>query len=86
MNPRSETFLIEQSLPRARLDAFLRTRFPEMSRGAIQRLIEQGQVRVNDQTVKSTHAPRAGEVVTVTWPDARAAEALPVVIPLNVIF
>jgi 23S rRNA pseudouridine1911/1915/1917 synthase len=36
--------------------------------------------------VKSTHTPRAGETVSVTWPDARPPTAQPEKIPLNVLF
>lgn len=86
MKQRSETFLIEQSLPRERLDSFLRTRFPDVSRGAIQRLIEQGHIQVNGRTVKATHAPRAGELVSIAWPEARPAEAQPEEIPLDILY
>src|SRR4030095_9283264 len=32
------------------------------------------------------HAPRAGEVVSIAWPEARLAEAQPEEIPLNILF
>jgi 23S rRNA pseudouridine1911/1915/1917 synthase len=83
---RTETFIVELSLPDERLDVFLRDRFPAVSRGMLQRLIEQGYIRVNGQTVKPTHAPRAGEQVEVHWPDARASEAQPEDIPLDILF
>jgi 23S rRNA pseudouridine1911/1915/1917 synthase len=86
MSHRSETFIIEQSLPRERFDAFLRTRFPTVSRGAIQRLIEQQHILVNDRPVKPTHTPRAGEVVSIVWPDPKPAKAQPEEIPLNILF
>ena len=86
MSVRSETFPIEQSLPRERLDSFLRARFPEMSRGAIQRLIEEGNIRVNGQPVKATHAPRVGEVISIEWPHVRPAEAQPEKISLDILF
>src|SRR5208282_1556579 len=72
-------------LPAGRLDTFLREKFPAASRGALQRLIEQGHIRVNGHTVKPTHAPRAGEQVEVHWPEARPAEAQPEQIPLNIL-
>ena len=81
-----ETFTIERSLPGERLDTFLRRHFPATSRGAIQRLIEQGHIRVNGRQTKPTHSPRAGEVVQVEWPEARPAEALPEDIPLDIIY
>lgn len=86
MAQRSETFQVEQSLPRERLDLFLREKFPAVSRGALQRLIEEGHILVDGRQVKPTHAPRAGEVVTVTWPEPKSAEAKPEQIPLEVIF
>jgi 23S rRNA pseudouridine1911/1915/1917 synthase len=86
MSTRSEKFIVEESHPGGRLDVYLREKFPVASRGALQRLIEQGHVRVNGQTVKPTHSPRAGEQVEIHWPDARPAEARPEEIPLDILF
>ena len=86
MPERSESLIVEHSLPAERLDAFLRTRFPALSRGAIQRLIESGHIRVNGQPVKATHHPRAGDVIEITFPDARPPEAQPENIPLEILF
>ena len=83
MSSRTEVLTIEHTLPSERLDTFLRGKFPAVSRGAIQRLIEQGHIRVNGRTVKPTHTPRAGEQVEVHWPEARAAEAQPEEMPLD---
>lgn len=83
---RIETLTIERSLPSERFDTFLRRQFPGISRGAIQRLIEQGCIRVNGQPVKPTHHPRAGESVEVEWPEARAAEAQPEEMPVDILF
>ncbi len=83
---RKEVLTIERSLPAERLDAWLRGKFPGVSRGAIQRLIEEGHIRVNGKTVKSTHAPRAGEQVEVQWPEARPAQALPEPLPLDLLY
>jgi 23S rRNA pseudouridine1911/1915/1917 synthase len=86
MAHRSETFSIEHTLPQERFDTFLRERFPAMSRGAICRLIDEGHILVNGKTVKPTHTPRAGDVVTVEWPEPTTAEALPEEIPLEILF
>jgi 23S rRNA pseudouridine1911/1915/1917 synthase len=86
MADRTEVFTVERSLPTERLDTYLRRRFPAVSRGAVQRLLEQGYIRVDGRAVKPTHAPRAGERVEVRWPEARAPEALPESIPLDVLF
>ncbi len=86
MTERKETLIIAQSLPGGRLDVFLRDQFPAASRGALQRLIEEGHIRVNGQPVKPTHSPRAGEQVEIHWPEARATAAQPEAIPLEVLF
>ncbi len=86
MAARTEHLTVEQSLPGERLDIFLRTNFPAISRGAMQRLIEQGHIRVNGQNVKPTHTPRAGDKVEIHFPEPKSAEARPEDIPLNILF
>ncbi len=83
---RTDAFKIERTLPSQRLDLFLRAKFPELSRGAIQRMLEEGHIRVNGRTVKPTHTPRAGEEVQVEFPEAKPAEALPEQMPLQILF
>ncbi len=86
MPDRSEEFIVEHSHPGERFDRFLANRYPAVSRGTLQRLMDEGHILVNGKPVKATHAPRAGESVSVTWPEARPAEARPEEIPLNVLF
>ena len=86
MTTRKENFTVEQSLPSERLDVFLRTKFPAVSRGAMQRLIEQGHIRVDGKAVKPTHAPRAGEKIEIHFPEPNPAEAQPEEIPLDILF
>jgi len=86
MSLRAEVLLIEKSLPAQRLDTWLRDKFPAVSRGAIQRLMEEGCIRVNGRAVKPTHTPRAGERVEVCWPEERPAQAQPEAIPLEIIY
>jgi 23S rRNA pseudouridine1911/1915/1917 synthase len=86
MGSRTEVLTIEHSLPSGRLDTYLRGKFPAVSRGAIQRLIEEGHIKVNGRQVKPTHTPRAGEQVEVYWPEARPAEVLPEDMKLDVLY
>jgi 23S rRNA pseudouridine1911/1915/1917 synthase len=83
---RTEKFIVEKSIPAGRLDIYLREKFPAASRGAWRRLIEEGHVLVNCQSVKATHSPRAGEQIEIHWPEARTAEAQPEAIPLDILF
>jgi 23S rRNA pseudouridine1911/1915/1917 synthase len=86
MSVRKENFIVEKSLPNERLDKFLCEKFPAASRGALQRLIEEGHIRVNGEIVKPTHHPHVGEKIEVHWPEAKPAEAQPEKIPLDILF
>lgn len=86
MSSRTETLVVEISRPSERLDTFLRGQFPAVSRGAIQRLIEEGHIKVNGALVKPTHHPHAGEEISVHWPEARPAEAQPEAMALDILF
>lgn len=86
MSLNTETFSVERSQPAERFDSFIRSRYPTKSRGAIQRLIEQGHILVNGEQIKPTHVPRAGQIVSITWPEPKSAEALPEEIPLTILF
>ena len=86
MSSRTETLIVEHSLPGARLDKFLCAHFPAVSRSTLQRLIEQGEIRVNGQPVKPTHHPHAGEQIEVHWPEPKTAEAKPQAMPLDILF
>jgi len=77
---------VETSEPRTRLDKFLKMKFPDTSRGTFQRLIESGDVLVDNQPTKSTHHPQAGEEISIQWPEPVAPDAQPENIPLNILF
>jgi 23S rRNA pseudouridine1911/1915/1917 synthase len=86
MSNESQTIVVAQSLPNHRLDVFLCTCFPTLSRGTIQRLIEQDDIRVNGQGVKSTHHPRAGEQIVIHWPEPKPSQAQAEDIALSILF
>ena len=86
MSSRTQVITVEKSLPRERLDTFLRSQFPAVSRGAIQRLIEEGHIKVNGQKAKLTHAPRAREEISVHWPEPRPSNAQPEEMALDILF
>jgi 23S rRNA pseudouridine1911/1915/1917 synthase len=86
MEHQMDTIVVERFLPNERLDVYLKACFPTISRGTLQRLISQGDIRVNGLEVKPTHHPRAGEQIEIHWPEARASEAQPEQIPLTILF
>ncbi len=86
MPDRCETFRVEITEPRTRLDSYLRARYPGVSRAHLQRLIREGAVRVDGEIIKATHHPRSGETITILWPEARPATVEARDLPLQVVF
>jgi 23S rRNA pseudouridine1911/1915/1917 synthase len=69
-----------------RLDVFLVNREPKLSRSALQRLIEQGRVRVNGQIVKPSHKIRPGEIIAFDIPKAEPLELKGESIPFEILY
>jgi 23S rRNA pseudouridine1911/1915/1917 synthase len=58
----------------------------DLSRSRIQKLIEEGSVRVDKAAAKRSHVVRAGESIEVEVPEPRSTELLPEAIPLAILF
>ncbi|MEX0741967.1 MAG: RluA family pseudouridine synthase, partial [Phycisphaeraceae bacterium] len=86
MNSRSERIVVAESRPGDRLDSYLRAQFPAVSRGTLQRLIDEGHITVNGARVKPSHRPCAGERIDVHFPEPRPAAAMAEAIPLEILF
>src|SRR5215210_4500691 len=69
-----------------RLDRYVADQLPDLSRGTVQRLIESGNVRVDNQQRKPKFRMTPGEVVSVEIPPPGIDEILPDPIPLNIVF
>ena len=69
-----------------RIDALLARNVADLSRSAAQRLIEQGDVRVNGSPVKKNYKSNSGDLVEVFLPEPENVEILPQNIPLDVVF
>jgi len=85
MNERTESIVVSQAQPKGRLDSFLRKRFPEASRGKVQRLIASGDILVNGRPAKAAHHPHAGEEITIHWPEPEPMTAEPEAMELDIL-
>jgi 23S rRNA pseudouridine1911/1915/1917 synthase len=81
-----EIFTIAESRPAQRLDRFLHERFPDTSRGELQRLLSEGFIRINGKPPKASHHPKAGEVVEIAWPEPTVSLVVAQDIPIDVLF
>ena len=69
-----------------RLDAWLAQRCPELSRSALQGLMEQGLVTEEGRTVQKKDKVRPGACYRIALPEPQPIEAVPQNIPLTIVY
>lgn len=69
-----------------RLDKFLCTQLKEFSRSYIQKLIENGAVKVNEQCVIKNYRLNSGEKISIEIPELKPLEIKPQNIPLDILY
>ena len=70
----------------ARLDRFVAEALPELTRGAIQRLIDDGAVTVNGKPSKAAYRIKLGDAIVVRIPPPPPTEAQAEAIPLDIVY
>lgn len=79
--------LVDKGQSLLRVDKFLMHRIENASRNRIQNAIEQGNVLVNDKTVKTSYKVKPLDVISVVLPHPpRDTEVYPEELPLNIIY
>ncbi len=79
-------FVITAGEQPKRLDVFLVNRERDISRSALQRLIELGRIRINDQVVKPSQKIKPGDKITMDVPKPEPLELKGEAIPLEILF
>ena len=67
-----------------RIDAFLAETVEQLSRSAVQQLLEKGGITVNGKAVKKNYKTHDGDEITVELPEPEPVELLPENIPLDI--
>ncbi|HYE21394.1 MAG TPA: RluA family pseudouridine synthase [Tepidisphaeraceae bacterium] len=78
-------FKLAKNLTR-RIDQYLVDRIPHLSRNGVQKLIENGLVKVNGRIVKASYKPRDNDVVDIVAPPKPISELIPEEIPLDIVY
>lgn len=79
-------FKIEEALAGERIDKFLSDSLPDVSRSYIQKLIKDGQVTVNQKTVKSNYKLNAGDLLSMEKPELQEPDIEAEDIPLDILY
>ncbi|MEE8574389.1 MAG: RluA family pseudouridine synthase, partial [Thermodesulfobacteriota bacterium] len=81
------TFTTTDSELGTRLDRFLTSALPELTRSAVKALIDAGHVSINEKTASKAGVKlHTGECVTIEIEEKPAEELLPVDIPLDILY
>ncbi len=82
------TFIVKKKLTSKRIDKYLvsRRQLQECSRSEIQRLIKEGNIKVNGDFVKSSYEIKLHDVVSVTLPTKDRSTITPEDIPLDILY
>jgi 23S rRNA pseudouridine1911/1915/1917 synthase len=79
-------FVVTNGEQPKRLDVFLVNRERDISRAAIQRLIEQGRVKINGHVVKPSQKIKPGDVIAFDIPKAEPLTLKGEAIPLEILY
>lgn len=79
-------FIVAPDCSGQRLDRFLVSQLPELSRSRIQSLMDEGHVLVDGVARKASHHVASSETLTVEIPPARPAEVTAEPIPLDILY
>ncbi|MBQ1967666.1 MAG: RNA pseudouridine synthase, partial [Clostridia bacterium] len=80
----TQILTVEDEYASQRIDKYLSEKMENISRSAAQKLIDDGNVRVNFIIVTKNYKVKAGDRVVVTVPEPKTLEAKPENIPLDV--
>ena len=69
-----------------RLDAWLASQAPDLSRARLQALIKEGRVTCDGQAVKANAKPKPGQVIEIVVPAPASAVPVPENIPLDIVY
>ena len=80
------TFTVTQEEAGRRIDQLLALRYADRTRSALQKLIKDGNVRIEGQAVKASAKPSEGDVVALTFPAPQETSIEPEDIPLDILY
>lgn len=82
----TEQIIITPTEEGQRLDRVLSTRFPTMTRSAIQHIMEGGHVCREKVALKKNYRVTGGDCITVELPEPKEMEIVPQNIPLDIVY
>ena len=85
LSPEPVEFAIRGRTGGRRLDAYLTSRYPELSRSVVRKLLDHGAVLVNGSKPKPSYKVREGDVLRIWLPDLGDGTITPEEIPIAIV-
>lgn len=82
----SKRLIVETDFDGERLDRFLSSHQPDLTRSHLQKLIEEEYVRVNGKKAKAGYRVKGEDVIEITLPELKEPDILPEDIPLSIVY
>ena len=82
----NQTYIIDYTDENKRIDLFLSSLIPEVSRSQIQNFIKKGQVSLNGKPVKPSYSLKENDIITCQDIKETVMNILPQNIPLNIVW
>ena len=79
-------FKVEEASINIRLDKYLSEKCPDKSRTFLAKLIDEGEVKVNDKVVKASYKLSLGDLVDINIPEDKPLEVNAEDIPLDIVY
>ena len=80
------SFFVNPEEEKIRIDQFLKAKISELSRSRIQKLIEEGYVKVGGKLCKPSYKIKAGEKIDIIIPPEKEIELEPEEVPFEIIY
>lgn len=81
-----DIYIVEAQDANRRIDLFLNDEIEDISRSALHKLIEKGNITVNKKIVSKSYKLRTGDIIDVNIPPAEAVEIEAENIPLEILY
>jgi 23S rRNA pseudouridine1911/1915/1917 synthase len=78
--------VVKKKYPSKRIDKYLVSRLQDYSRNAVQKLIKEGAVKVNNIAIKNSYEVKQKDVISIQPPVKSNRKIVPENIPLNIIY
>ena len=81
-----QEIIVQNGEENIRLDSFVSNKIKDLSRTMIVKLIESGNIKINEKLQKPSYKTQVGDKINIEIPEAKEVNLKPQNIPINIIY